>query len=125
MFLSPPHICVVFPQDYPERKRVSISLGLLSKDSWGIYSWEHKDFHFLTQQEMVCSQCGCQCYSCFVMAAQRKQLSMAWNSLRGKWWMASGISNLKRAASRATDSADFLHFTRQQYWLTANLFGIR
>lgn len=48
---------------------------------------------------------------------------MAWKSLRGKCWMDSGISNLKRAVSRATDSADFLQFTQQQYWLTANLLA--
>lgn len=33
---------------------------------------------------MSAAKSGCWCYSRFVMAAQRKQLSMAWNSLRGK-----------------------------------------
>lgn len=46
-------------------------LVLLSKDSWEIYSWDPKDFHFLNQQWMGFSQSDCQCYSHFVMAAQR------------------------------------------------------
>lgn len=76
-----------------ETDGLSVSLISLSKDSWGVYSWEHKNFHFLNQQWVVFSQSDWQCYSHFVRAAWRKQLSMAWNSLRGKscarWIVAS------------------------------------
>lgn len=59
------------------------------------------------------------------MAAQRKQLSMACNSLRGKpcavWTMFFG--SLKRTGDRATASVGFLHFTQQQYRVAAELLA--
>lgn len=39
------------------------------------------------------------------------------------YWTECGISSLKRAGDRAADPAGFLHFTQQQYWVTANLLA--
>lgn len=108
-----------------ETDGLNISQILLSKDSWGIYSWEHKDFHFLNQQRMVWSQSGCQCYSHFVMAAQRKQLSMAWNSLRGKsqaGWTAVSAP-WKELVIELQTLQTFSSSHSSNNWVTANLLA--
>jgi len=37
--------------------------------------------------------------------------------------MGCGTSSLKRAGDNAKDSAEFLQFIHQQYWVTANLLA--
>lgn len=93
-------------------------LWLCLAKTGGEFTAENKGFSF-NQQWMVGSQSSCQCY--FMMAAQRKQLSMVCNSLRGQpcagWTMFFG--SLKRAGDRATG---ILHFTQQQYRLQQNFW---